>query len=262
MTRPVDLTVRRVRPGRLAPVGALVTATIALQIGYPLAGDDARARLSVATVITFAAASVSHAGLTYGKRGVACCGAAAAIGLLAESVGTHTGVPFGHYRYADTLGPHVGGVPVVVALAWTMMAWPAALVARRLTTSAVGRVLIGLWALTAWDLFLDPQMVAAGHWQWATPSPYLPGVHTVPLTNVVGWLLVSGVISLVLQGILRNTDPGDDRWMYALFLWTYASSVLALAAFLHLQAAALWGALGMGAVAVPLALRVRRQSRR
>ncbi len=93
-------------------------------------------------------------------------------------------------------------------------------------------------------------------------EPYLPGVHTVPLTNVAGWLLVSGVISLVLQGILRNTDPGDDRWMYALFLWTYASSVLALAAFLHLQAAALWGALGMGAVAVPLALRVRRQSRR
>ena len=261
MTRPADLAVGRVRSG-LTPVGALVAATIALQISYPLGGDDVRSRLSVATVVAFAAASVSHAVMTYGKRGVACCGAAAAIGLLAESAGTHAGVPFGHYSYADTLGPHVGGVPVVVALAWTMMAWPAALVARRLTTSAVGRVMVGMWALTSWDLFLDPQMVAAGHWQWATPSPYLPGVHTVPLTNLAGWLLVSGVISLVLQGILGKTAAGDDRWMYGVFLWTYASSVLALAVFLHLQAAALWGALGMGAVAVPLAMRLWRSRRR
>ena len=64
------------------------------------------------------------------------------------------------------------------------------------------------------------------------------------------------LISLAVQGILGRTDDGDDRWMYALYLWTYASSTVALLAFLQLQAAALWGAVGMGAVAVPLAVRL------
>jgi putative membrane protein len=46
--------------------------------------------------------------------------------------------------------------------------------------------------------------------------------------------------------------------MVALYLWTYASSIVGLAAFLHLGGAALWGALGMGAVALPLAWRLVR----
>ncbi len=46
-------------------------------------------------------------------------------------------------------------------------------------------------ALAAWDVFLDPQMVDAGHWTWADPSPGLPGVAHVPLTNFAGWLLVA-----------------------------------------------------------------------
>jgi uncharacterized membrane protein len=260
MSRPVDAAAGHViGRGRVRPVGVLVATTVVLQIGYPLASDDVRSRLTVATVVAFAAASISHAGRYYGKRGLACCGAAAAIGLLAEVIGTHTGVPFGHYRYGDSLGVHVAGVPVLVAFAWTMMAWPAALVARRLSGATASRILIGTWALASWDLFLDPQMVAARHWRWTTPSPHLPGVDTVPLTNLVGWLAVSGLISLVLQGILRGTTPREDRWMLGLYLWTYASSVLALLAFLHLRAAALWGAIGMGAVAVPLALRLRRR---
>jgi len=29
--------------------------------------------------------------------------------------------------------------------------------------------------LAAWDLFLDPQMVSAGHWTWLDTSPVLTG---------------------------------------------------------------------------------------
>jgi putative membrane protein len=97
-------------------------------------------------------------------------------------------------------------------------------------------------------------MVAAGHWRWRFPSPHLPGVGDVPLTNYLGWLLVALVISVALQGILATCGPADDRVPYALYLWTWGSSVLALAAFLDLGAAALWGGAGMGLVAVPLAL--------
>ena len=58
----------------------------------------------------------------------------------------------------------------MIALAWTMMCWPAALAARRLVTGLVPRVLLGAWATTAGDLFLDPQLVSTRAWRWQHPS--------------------------------------------------------------------------------------------
>jgi len=264
-------------------LGVPVLAAIGLQLAYPLTHGAARDRITIATVVVVAAASIGHATLTRGRRGLAGCVVAAGVGLSAEVVGVHTGVPFGDYSYSDSLGWKVAGVPIIAGLAWTMLAWPAALVARRLAGSTPMRVLIGGWALASWDLFLDPQLVAAGHWRWAHPDPHLPGVPTVPLTNFAGWLLVSMAISMInalsgrptpvgkgidhesgSRGVSGRGQPvnewtlrADDRWMFALYLWTYLSSIVGLLAFLHLQAAALWGALGMGVVAVPLANRLR-----
>ena len=63
------------------------------------------------------------------RRGAAPVAAAGALGFAAELVGVATGRPFGHYRYTDRLGPRVGGVPLLAAAAWAMMAarrgsWP------------------------------------------------------------------------------------------------------------------------------------------
>jgi uncharacterized membrane protein len=234
-------------------VAVFAAATVLGQVGYPLVHGSARDRLAIAVVVLFAAASVSHAWVSRGARvAVAVVLATAVPGFVVEVLGVHTGYPFGHYAYAATLGVRLCGVPLVIALAWTMFAWPAALVARRLVRSFAARVAVGAWALASWDLFLDPQMVSAAHWRWQFPTPHLPGVDDVPLTNYLGWLLAATLISLVLQGIL-GSDDADDRWPYALYLWTWASSVLALAAFLDLGVAALWGGLGMGLVALPLA---------
>jgi putative membrane protein len=115
-------------------------------------------------------------------------------------------------------------------------------------------VLLSGWALASADLFLDPQQVAAGHWTWRTPSPHLPGVPGVPLTNYAGWLAVALVLSIAVQALARH---GDDDLMLGLYLWLYAGWVIALAVFLDLPAAAGWGALGMGTVAIPLAVRWR-----
>jgi uncharacterized membrane protein len=240
---------------RLRMVGALVLAAVGLQVAYVLMPDTARERLTVATVLVVAAASLSHAVLTRGGRGLSCFVVAAVVGFAADVLGVHTGVPFGQYSYAGTLGVQLAGVPLIAALAWAMLAWPAALVARRLATTTPGRILVGAWALASWDLFLDPQLVAAGGWTWADPNPHLPGEPSVALTNYAGWLLVATLISLAVQWILVGTCAFDDRWMFGLYVWTYLSSVVGLAAFLHLPAAAFWGALGMGVVAVPLVVR-------
>lgn len=248
---------QRVRRSRVPAL--LAGATVALQIAYPLVHGTARDRLTVTIVVGLAAAGVAHAIATRGVPfGAAVLVGTAGPGVAVEVLGVHTGVPFGTYSYGTTLGPAWFGVPVVVGLAWTMLAWPAAIAARRLASGFATRVLAGAWALASADLFLDPQLVAAGQWTWHDPSPHLPGVASVPLSNYGGWLLVSLLLSLGLQAMLDAAPAGPDAVPVALYLWLYAGWIVALAVFLDLPAAAGWGALGMGTVAVPLALRVLR----
>ena len=250
---------------RLRRVPAVAAAAVVLaQIAYPLTPEGtARDRLTVATVLLFAVASVLHAATSRGVRAAAALVVVAGGGgLLAEAVGVATGVPFGSYAYAGTLGPTLLGVPLVIPLAWVMMAWPAYLVGLRLGRGALARVAIAAAALASWDLFLDPQMVDAGHWRWSDPSPALPGVPTVPLTNYAGWALVALVLMALLHRTVRTEPSTVDIVPYGLYLWTYASSVLALAAFFGLPAAALWGGIGMGAVALPLVWSLRRPAAR
>lgn len=170
-------------------------------------------------------------------------------GLLAESLGTSTGFPFGQYDYADSLGWKLLSVPVVIPLAWAMMAYPCLLVGQRLARSRLGAAAVGGLALAAWDLFLDPQMVEAGHWTWRDVQLALPGAPGIPVSNYLGWLLVAVLMVGVLQLLPRR--DADDRVPAALFLWTYVSSVLANAVFFGRPAVALLGGVGMGVVAIP-----------
>jgi uncharacterized membrane protein len=232
----------------LLPWG-LVGATVLVQIVYPLMPDTVRTEITVTSVLVFCAASMGDAARVHGVRGAAVLLAVAGGGgLLVEAVGMHTGVPFGAYAYTGDLGAEVLGVPAIVPLAWAMMAWPALVVgralARRLPVALVGGV-----ALAAWDLFLDPQMVDAGHWTWAHPQPALPLVPGVPLTNYAGWLLVA----VVIVGTLHRALPRHDRPSgpaAALYLWAYGSSVLAHVVFFDRPGSAVVGGLVMGVPAV------------
>jgi putative membrane protein len=252
---------------RWPPLAAVLAgATVLVQMSFPFTGG-APLGLTAAAVVLLAATSLVHAATTRGPLAAAVLlVVAGGGGLVAESVGVHTGFPFGDYAYAGTLGPEILGVPVLVPLAWTMMAWPAALVARRLVgpRGRTLRVLVGAWALTAWDVFLDPQMVGEGHWTWADPHPALPGVEGIPLTNFAGWLLVSAVVCWGLDRVtVAPTGDGQhdgprDGVPVAVYLWTYGSSVLAHAAFWGRPSVALTGSLVMGLVAWPLAVRLWR----
>ncbi|MFI5957022.1 carotenoid biosynthesis protein [Cryptosporangium sp. NPDC051539] len=239
----------------------LVGLTILAQIGYPLVGGSARNGVTVVTVVLGFAAAVTHAAATRGARTAAAVVlVTAGGGLLVEALGTASGFPFGEYSYAGTLGPKVLGVPWVIPLAWTMMAWPAWLVAGRLV-AGWWRVAVAGWALASWDVFLDPQMVDAGHWSWSSSGVALPGVPGIPLTNYVGWVLVAVVMFAALRLLRVDPDAEPGTPMLVFYLWTYASSVLAHAAFFGLPASAAWGALAMGTVAVPLAVTLFREAR-
>jgi uncharacterized membrane protein len=242
-------------------VWALLAALVLAQICYPLTAGGARAGLVVVTVLLGYAASVAHAAISRGARAGGAVAALAAAAFAIEAVGVRTGVPFGEYGYGTALGPRLFGVPVVIGLAWAWMAWPAWLAATRLCPPAptggtvrrrVARIAVGAVALASWDLFLDPQLVAAGYWHWNGRGGV--SADTVPVGNYVGWLVVASGVMALLCLVERPSRTGDAP-MYALYLWTYASSVLAHAVFLDLPGSALRGAVGMGVVAVPLAVK-------
>jgi uncharacterized membrane protein len=238
-----------------------LAALVGVQIAYPLVSGDARATLVVATVAIGWLLSVGHALTTRGWRlAVILVVVTTGGGFAVEALGVGTGFPFGAYAYGDALGAKLLGVPLVIALAWTWMAWPAWLVAGKLTGHPLARVGLAGLGLAAWDLFLDPQMVREGYWRWSHPSPALPGVDAVPVGNYLGWLAVAlAMMGLLAIGTHTRGVGTQDAPMLALYLWTYYSSVLAHAVFLRLPASALWGGLGMGLVAIPLTAKLLRR---
>lgn len=182
------------RPGAaLAASGFLVLMWVA-QVVTPLFERGRRQAPTTVVVVFLAAAALCATADSAGwRRAALAVAAATVVGLTVEAVGTRTGLPFGEYRYTDRLQPQVLGVPVVVALAWAGMGLPAWAVAGRLVRAPALRVAIGAVALTAWDLFLDPQMVAEGFWAWPGGGAY----RGVPLSNFAGWLAVSAVLMAV-----------------------------------------------------------------
>jgi putative membrane protein len=222
------------------------------QIIWVLLPEDLRDAATITSVLLMTAAGAVHATLHRGVRWAAALyGTTMALGLAVEALGTATGFPFGDYRYADRLGPMLLDVPLLIPLAWCMAAYPMLLMARRLAHPRWAVTLIGAWTITAWDLFLDPQMVGEGHWSFADPTPALPGSPGIPLTNYAGWFLTGLVIFWLIDHLPRT--PADDRMPAVLLLWMYASNVMAAAVFFDRPEVALWGGIAMGSTVVPWA---------
>ncbi|MPQ97698.1 carotenoid biosynthesis protein [Modestobacter sp. I12A-02628] len=244
----------RVPAARRAPA-VLTGALLLTAIAYPLTSDGAvRDVVSWAIVLLGSALSVVHAGVSRGPRtALGLLGLVAVVAVAFEAVGLATGYPYGTYTYSDQLGPTLAGVPFLVPLAWLMMAWPSWVLAARLARRRPARVLVAAYVFAGWDVLLDPQMVDAGYWTWAHPSPGLPGIDTVPLTNLAGWLL-AGIVLMGLLDVLvdRTREPGSphtgDAAPLVALAWMTLGGALAHVGWLGLPGSAAWGV----ALAVPV----------
>ena len=160
---------------------------------------------------------------------------------VVEFVGHTTGFPFGAYAYTDRLQPQFGGVPLLIPLAWLMMLPPAWAVARRIARGGIAFVLISAVAFTAWDLFLDPQMVGWNLWTWAQPVGYFG----IPWVNFAGWLIASAIITALAS---RLAPPRDlpARPLIAIYAITWALETIGQLFFWGLPGPALIGGAAMG----------------
>ncbi|MDQ1294333.1 MAG: hypothetical protein QG608_2216 [Actinomycetota bacterium] len=272
----------RAGAGRFAPIAAW--GGILVQLLYPALDGVALRAATLGSVALFAVACAAHVLALHGPAvALRVITTACGIGLVLETIGLRTGFPFGSYTYSASLGPQVFGVPLIVPLAWLTISWPCLVLARRPAGGAGGGLRgrartasIGAAGMAAWDLFWDPQLVAAGHWTWSHPHPGLPGVDGVPLTNAVGWLLGGFLLTALLDLVVPRSRPedraeprrrrvrageggrgrrlsvrGHDVVPALLLTWTWAGSVLANLVFFGEPALAGYGALALGATVLP-----------
>ena len=242
---------------RLLTVPVVLTGTAILaQIAWILVPAGSRQAVTTGVVVLFTAASLSHAlqqnGWSWTWRFTAIAGA---FGLGIELLGHTTDIPFGPYFYSPDLQPQILGVPLIVPLAWIMMAYPCLMLAR--SVSRRWTIPLAAAGLTAWDLFLDPQMVGEGYWVWESAHPALPGIPGIPVQNYLGWLVSTLVLMAVLNRLpWTHVDLVVPRVLYG---WMWIGGVVANAVFLDRPAVALIGGSGMAVLGIP-ALRARRTS--
>jgi putative membrane protein len=153
-----------------------------------------------------------HGAQRYGWRAVRVFVVAGlVISNILENLSIRTGVPFGHYHY--TGGGKIFLVPWFIGpayLATGYLAWVVATVllgdVRRsspwLTT--IGTPVIAAFAMTAWDLSLDPVASTIHHaWIWENSG----GFFGVPLVNYLGWTLTVYLFTQVFALYLRSRGP-------------------------------------------------------
>jgi lycopene beta-cyclase len=228
-------------------IAVWVVSMIALPIARWIVGESALSWGIIATVIAQVAAVFVVVSQRWGlRRTIWTLVMVGIITWIAETVGSRTGIPFGHYHYTALLQPQIAGVPFFVPLAWFMMlppAWAAAQVIigsrNRLTFAVVSAV-----ALTVWDLFLDPQKVAWGFWVWTDSSgiaAYSDGYFGIPWLNFLGWLLVAAIVTLLVR-------PNDLplRPLLVIYGITWIFQTIGQLCFWNLPGPAVGGFLGMG----------------
>ena len=131
------------------------------------------------------------------------------IGWTMEAIGVRTGWPFGAYHYTPRLQPQLLGVPLPVLMAWYMMTYTSLALIRTSTETLPAtwkrrgwEIIAATMALTAWDVIMDPLMVAGGHWVWDQDGAYFG----IPVQNYAGWML-TGFLMYMLYTILERRFP-------------------------------------------------------
>jgi putative membrane protein len=202
---------------------AWVVATMGMPIVKWIWGDRGLRWAVSAGVLLQAAAVLAILASAWGWGWTALIAAVVmAMGWAVEYLGSRTGVPFGRYHYTERLQPQVGHVPLLIPAAWLMMMPPAWAVAQYITGCtglegvSLGFVAVSALTFTAWDLFLDPQMVGWRLWVWERPGGYFG----IPWVNYAGWLLAAAAMTAVLRtGFCPGALPAVPLILIYLLTW-------------------------------------------
>jgi uncharacterized membrane protein len=148
--------------------------------------------------------------------------------LLIETIGIHTGLPFGRYEYKPIMGPRLPlGVPAIVVLMWSGLLYVSTVFATAFSLvfgcdqhllTFIGSASV---FVIGFDLLADPIMVDNRGWVWKHQRQHFLW-YGIPLENFVGWLFTS-ITTLLVVWTLANPffeDSGQPYWLtYIIILW-------------------------------------------
>jgi uncharacterized membrane protein len=175
------------------------------------------------------------------------------ISWFCEFLGHNWGLFFGDYKYTGTLGPAIGGVPIIISITWSMVIYASFMIVDWLV-GAGGRIRSRTWwgktawsalvaactatLVAAWDLIVDP-MASSGiwttvtgkdpWWYWTGGGPYLRelpgkpglGMPGIPIGNMVGWWLAPFFVVLVFMLFFQKADRVEGSLVNAVPLLVY-----------------------------------------
>jgi uncharacterized membrane protein len=143
------------------------------------------------------------------RRSLTLLGISLAVATAGEVLGIRVARSLRHHSR-----PQVGGLPVLLPLAWYAAVAPAYGLAQGALGKRSGAAVAVATALlaTATDLANDPFGLASGYWEWRDGGSDLSdvrganGMPGTPVGNYAGWLLIAGTVALLAE---RGREPGE-----------------------------------------------------
>lgn len=135
-------------------------------------------------------------------------------GMISETIGVHTGLLFGHYRYGDSLGLKLFEVPLLIGVNWFVVVYAAGMCAQSFRTWIATRwinsgkaayskwigasvVIDGALIATLFDFLMEPGAVRLGFWTWNGSA--------IPPLNYLSWFGVSLLLMFLFQKLQFKT---------------------------------------------------------
>lgn len=231
-----------------------VSATVAHLAAWATHKPPLNAGLVAFTMLSLLAISIWHAVVVKGiKPAIAFFVIAVIVSWICEFLGHNKGWLFGHYHYTATLGPAIGGVPIIITVTWSFIIYTAFMLidwligiggetrgrSWRGKTFWCALIAAGTATLVcAWDLIVDPVATSgvwwtvAGKdpwWYWFYGGPYLKelpgkpglGMPGIPIGNFVGWWLAPFFVVFIFCLFFQKRNRVSGSLLNSLPLFVY-----------------------------------------
>lgn len=155
-----------------------------------------------------------------------------------ENMSVMTGFPFGNYHHADSLGPKLFLIPIIIAPTYFVVgyfSWCLALIlldvfGNKLSGDRLWSVpLVASFVMTMWDLQIDSISSTINQsWFWHDGGSFFG----VPFKNYMGWLLCTYSFFQVFALYLKNDSATEknsqiysykSHWYQAISIYTILS---------------------------------------
>jgi putative membrane protein len=127
--------------------------------------------------------------------------------MIAEWIGTSTGLLFGNYYYGENLGTTILGVPLVIGLNWWILIMGASSIVSSLKIKPLTAALIGALLMTVLDWIMEPVAIESDFWHWKNEQ--------IPVYNYICWFALAFALLLLQQKLVK---PQSNKVHSALFL--------------------------------------------